>query len=97
MCTVPATAFEPRPKVESAIVRLRPRTEPQVPEELRGTFDALVRQAFSQRRKTLRKSLKAMTKPACFDQAGVDPGLRPEQLGLEGFLALARASHYDES
>ncbi len=93
--TVPADAFEPRPKVESAVVRLRPRTEPLVPGDLAEPFDRLVRQAFSQRRKTLRNSLRALLPAEAIAAAGIDPGLRPERLDLPGFLALARALRYD--
>lgn len=93
---VPPEAFEPRPKVDSAVVRVRPRAEAQVPPELAPAFHALVRQAFSQRRKTLRNSLRGQLDAAAIEAAGVDPGARPEQVDLAGFLALARASHYDD-
>lgn len=88
---VPPGAFEPRPRVDSAVVRVVPRPRPLVPPDLQGAFDDLVRLAFSQRRKTLRNSLKGRLEPETISAAGVDPGTRPERVDLEGFLALARA------
>jgi 16S rRNA (adenine1518-N6/adenine1519-N6)-dimethyltransferase len=63
-------AFRPPPKVESAVVRLEP-----LPEILRIDED-LLRRAFSARRKTLRNALPGTD----FAAAGIDPGLRPENL-----------------
>ena len=88
---VPPEAFDPRPKVDSAIVRLVPRPEPLVPAELLEPFDTLVRQAFSLRRKTLRNSLRKLLPAAALEAAGVDPSARPEQVDLEGFRRLASA------
>lgn len=88
---VPPTAFEPRPKVDSAIVRLTPRARSLVPTELETRFDRVVREAFSKRRKTLRNSLKPLLTAPEIEAAGVDPTLRPEQVDLPGFVSLARA------
>jgi len=52
-------------------------------------FERLVTRAFSMRRKTLRNSLRGMLDAADIGAAGIDPGLRPEQLGLPEFAALA--------
>lgn len=82
-------AFRPPPKVTSAVVRLRPHPQPPVsadPERL----GALLAQAFSQRRKTLRNSLKPLLSAAQIAAAGVDPGSRPETLALGQFAALSR-------
>jgi 16S rRNA (adenine1518-N6/adenine1519-N6)-dimethyltransferase len=89
---VPPTAFSPQPRVESAIVRVTPRAEPLVPEALEPAFDELVRLAFGRRRKTLRNSLRDRLDAATIEAAGVDPGARPEALGLEDFRALAEAA-----
>ncbi len=88
---VPPEAFSPRPKVDSAVVRVTPRAQPLVPSEWEAGFDELVRLAFAQRRKTLRNSLKGRLDAAQIEAAGVDPGARPETLGLDAFVALARA------
>jgi 16S rRNA (adenine1518-N6/adenine1519-N6)-dimethyltransferase len=86
---VPPEAFLPRPRVESAIVRVTPRERPLVPESVEPVFDELVRLAFGRRRKTLRNSLREKLDAEDLEAAGVNPGARPETLGLEDFLALA--------
>ncbi|MEM1410776.1 MAG: 16S rRNA (adenine(1518)-N(6)/adenine(1519)-N(6))-dimethyltransferase RsmA [Pseudomonadota bacterium] len=88
-------AFEPAPRVDSAIVRVHPRPAPLVPEALESTFDEVVRLAFAKRRKTLRNSLKDRLDAPAIEAAGVDPSARPETLGFDAFLALARQAAYD--
>ena len=68
--------------------RLRGRKPVQI-DDL-ATFERVVRQAFSQRRKTLRNSLRSMIDAPNMESAGIDPGARPETLGLEEFAALSR-------
>jgi 16S rRNA (adenine1518-N6/adenine1519-N6)-dimethyltransferase len=89
---VPPTVFHPRPKVDSALVSITRRTSPiasdVVPEEL----FALVRAAFGQRRKMLRSSLGSLLTDDTFERAAVAPTARPEQLGVEAWIALARAA-----
>ncbi len=82
-------AFNPAPKVHSAIVRLVPHQEPPVKINHMVTFDRLVRQAFSMRRKTLRNCMRGLLEADQIDSVGIDPGLRPESLGLGEFAALA--------
>lgn len=86
---VPPEAFSPSPKVQSAIVRLTPYREPPVHIANMDTFEQLVSQAFSQRRKTLRNSLRAMIDTTNMEAAGIDPGARPETLGLTDFANLS--------
>ena len=88
---VPPDAFRPPPRVMSAIVRLRPRPENQIPNALLPALDRIVRQAFGQRRKTLRNSLRTLLDESAISAAGIDPALRPERLSLEEFLRLAAA------
>lgn len=87
--TVPAGAFSPRPKVESAFVRLipRPREELQGIDESR--FALIVTQAFSHRRKTLRNALASVVEDGALERAGIDPGLRPENLSFLDYRRLA--------
>lgn len=92
---VPPGAFAPRPKVDSAVVRLRPRAEPLVPDALAPDFDRVVREAFSKRRKTLRNSLRNVLTAEAIAGAGIDPGQRAEQISLADFLSLAQALHED--
>ncbi|HEV7384795.1 MAG TPA: 16S rRNA (adenine(1518)-N(6)/adenine(1519)-N(6))-dimethyltransferase RsmA [Phenylobacterium sp.] len=87
---VPARAFTPPPKVESAVVRLTPRPDrPSAPR-----LDALQKvtaAAFGQRRKMLRASLKALGGEPLIAAAGLDPQARAETVDVEGFLRLADA------
>ena len=86
VATVPASVFVPRPNVESALVRIERRTPPAVdPDDL----FPLVRAAFGQRRKMLRRSLRGVVGPAQFEAAGVDPETRPEDLDLDAWCRLA--------
>ena len=86
---VPPDAFEPPPKVDSAVVRMipKPRSERTARDE--NVFAELVTQAFSQRRKTLRNTLKGRVSDAQFAAAGIDPGARAEEVDLARFVALA--------
>jgi 16S rRNA (adenine1518-N6/adenine1519-N6)-dimethyltransferase len=85
-------AFHPQPKVDSAIVKLRPYAEPPHPADSVEDFAELVRTAFGQRRKTLRNNLKKILPGEQIEALGIDPGLRPENLSLTDFVLLA--NHY---
>jgi 16S rRNA (adenine1518-N6/adenine1519-N6)-dimethyltransferase len=96
---VPAGAFHPRPKVESAILHLAVRRRPAVEVGDEARFFALVRAAFAQRRKTIANNLKA-ARPALgfagevvplLEEAGIAPQRRAETLSLGEFAALFRA------
>ncbi|MEI7591919.1 MAG: 16S rRNA (adenine(1518)-N(6)/adenine(1519)-N(6))-dimethyltransferase RsmA [Actinomycetes bacterium] len=78
---VPPTVFLPQPKVESALVRIDRRATPAVNSDPDVLF-GLVRQAFGQRRKMLRRSLADKVSPEQFAVAGVRPEARPEELGI---------------
>ena len=84
---VPPTAFDPPPKVDSAIVRMIPKTAPLAcnPQHLQTT----VTKAFSQRRKVIKNCVAGMFSETQLIQAGIDPQLRPEAIGLEQYVALA--------
>lgn len=85
---VPATAFIPAPKVTSAIVRLVPKKNPlKASNEV--LFGEIVTAAFGQRRKTIRNSLKPFADSDTLLEAGIEPGLRPENLSLEQFINCA--------
>jgi 16S rRNA (adenine1518-N6/adenine1519-N6)-dimethyltransferase len=80
-------AFQPPPRVWSAVARLKvlPRPRFTVP----PGFAALVARAFSQRRKTVRNSLRGLLASDVFAATGLDPGARPETLAPEQFARLA--------
>jgi len=96
---VPPEAFRPRPKVQSAILRLIVRERPAVDVTDEARFFALVRAAFAQRRKTIANNLKAARYALGFtaeiasalEQAGINPQRRAETLSLAEFAALFHA------
>jgi 16S rRNA (adenine1518-N6/adenine1519-N6)-dimethyltransferase len=87
--TIGPEAFDPPPKVESAFVRLEPFDQPPVPVTDEVLFEKLVKQAFSQRRKTLRNTLRDMVDAGTMAELGIDPSARAETLAIEDFAALA--------
>ena len=89
---LPAAAFTPPPKVDSAVVRLTPRPRPQAPAPL-GSLQGVLRAAFGQRRKMLRSSMKSLVAEpeALIRAAGLSPEMRAEDVPVAGFAALARA------
>jgi 16S rRNA (adenine1518-N6/adenine1519-N6)-dimethyltransferase len=84
------SAFVPPPKVTSSLVQLIPRENP-LPCD-RRTLERVTEAAFGQRRKMLRQSLKQLgVDPVpLIEKAGLDPTARAEDIGIDGFVALAR-------
>ncbi|HEY3670655.1 MAG TPA: 16S rRNA (adenine(1518)-N(6)/adenine(1519)-N(6))-dimethyltransferase RsmA [Acidimicrobiia bacterium] len=92
---VPPTVFVPKPKVDSALVRLRRRSEPPVSVPSADDLFTLVRAGFGQRRKMLRRSLAPVlgdAAPDVLEAAGVAPTARAEALGLDDWAAVARSA-----
>lgn len=85
---VPPEAFVPRPKVDSMIVRLTPRSEPEFKANDIDALAAVVRQAFSQRRKTLRNTLKGWVDSDTLSALDINPTRRPETVTLEEFVRI---------
>jgi 16S rRNA (adenine1518-N6/adenine1519-N6)-dimethyltransferase len=88
---VPPTAFQPPPKVDSAIVQLVPREDDQVMISSFHDFETLVRSAFSQRRKTLRNTLRSLCGAEQIEAAGFRPSQRAEELSVKDFIKLYKA------
>ena len=86
---VPPGAFRPPPKVDSAVVRLVPRTASQVGIVDRAVFASIVKAAFGQRRKTLRNALHEVCPTPWMEAVGIDPGDRAERIDVACFIALA--------
>ena len=88
---VPATVFGPRPRVESALVRIVRRRAPAVDPAAvdRSWLFQLVRAGFAQRRKMLRRSLASLVGPEAFEAAGIRPEARAEELGVTDWARLA--------
>jgi len=91
LLVVPAGAFRPAPKVESAVARLVPlrAARPHIDDE--ALFANLVSAAFGQRRKTLRNALRTLVTPEEFVRVGIDPGVRGETLSVGDYVRLANA------
>jgi 16S rRNA (adenine1518-N6/adenine1519-N6)-dimethyltransferase len=86
---VPPESFDPVPKVMSAIVRLVPHTTPQVAVNNLANLNTVVIHAFSQRRKTLRNSLKKLIDEQIIIDLGIDPNARAETIALADFAKLS--------
>lgn len=88
---LPPEAFTPAPKVHSAVVHLKALPEPRFPADAK-VLNRVVAQAFSQRRKMLRSSLKPLGEiEPLLESLGIPPTARAEEIPLEQFCALARA------
>ena len=94
---VPAGAFQPPPKVESAVVRVTPLSKPLVAASDEAAFRELVQAVFGMRRKQMRRVIRGITgaDPTSADSlllaAHVDPDARPETISPEQFAELFRA------
>jgi 16S rRNA (adenine1518-N6/adenine1519-N6)-dimethyltransferase len=91
---VPPGAFTPCPEVDSSVITLTLRDQPAVTVKDEAFFIRVIKAAFSQRRKTLRNSLKQLEAPkdrmdAVFTSTGIDLGRRAETLSVEEFGKLA--------
>jgi len=82
-------AFEPPPAVTSAVVRLTPLPAETYAIDDEEKFSRVVAQAFSQRRKTIRNSLRSVANEALLESVGIDPGLRPEAIAIADYVRLA--------
>jgi 16S rRNA (adenine1518-N6/adenine1519-N6)-dimethyltransferase len=95
---VPAGAFSPPPKVESAVVRITPLAQPLISSEEERPFRTLVQGAFGMRRKQMRRvvrslyALDAERADQLLSAAGIEPADRPEVLSVGQFVALLRGA-----
>jgi len=87
-----AGAFTPPPRVESAFVQLVPYAQPIVSVDDEQVLERLVRQAFAQRRKTLRNALRGLLDAGEIAGLGIDPSARAETLSLADFATLANGT-----
>jgi 16S rRNA (adenine1518-N6/adenine1519-N6)-dimethyltransferase len=88
---LPARAFTPPPKVDSAVVKLTPKAV-QPEDRIVRALEKITAAAFGQRRKMLRSSLKSVGGESLLEQAGIDPTARAETVAPEAFLAMAEIS-----
>lgn len=82
-------AFYPQPKVDSAVVRMVPRAQRDPAAQDEALFARVVTTAFSQRRKTLRNTLRNMLEPTDFEALGIDASARAQTLAVGEFVRLA--------
>lgn len=87
---VPPEAFHPSPKVQSTFVRLIPHKTPYSVKSL-PQLQAIVREAFSYRRKTLSNSLKRWITAETLESLGINPKKRPQELRVEDFIRISDA------
>jgi 16S rRNA (adenine1518-N6/adenine1519-N6)-dimethyltransferase len=94
---IPAGAFTPPPRVESAVVRVTPRATPIVQPGEEERFRTFVQAAFALRRKQMRRVVRTVAERSAEDAervlhaSGIDPDARPETIGAPEFYALGRA------
>jgi 16S rRNA (adenine1518-N6/adenine1519-N6)-dimethyltransferase len=86
---VPPEAFDPPPKVQSAVVKLTPKPVEQIDKSQLERLQILVKQAFSQRRKTLRNTLKGWVDDHELERFGIDPSSRAETISLDQWIQLS--------
>lgn len=85
---VPPEAFDPKPRVDSAIINLQPIT-PECPVTNYPLLEQVVKQAFSMRRKTIRNTLKNTCSTDDLEAVGIDPGTRPENVSPLSYYQLS--------
>ncbi|MEO8879521.1 MAG: 16S rRNA (adenine(1518)-N(6)/adenine(1519)-N(6))-dimethyltransferase RsmA [Gemmatimonadaceae bacterium] len=94
---IPSGAFNPPPRVDSAVVRVTPRAVPVVAPGVEEPFRIFVQAAFALRRKQIRRVVRTVAERSAADaesalaMAGIDPDARPETLSAPQFYALGRA------
>lgn len=87
---VPADAFYPKPKVESAVVRITPYKISPYPLVSFAKLEHLIAHAFSMRRKTLANNLKPLISASELTHLGINPILRPEQISIDEYVQIAK-------
>lgn len=90
-------AFNPAPKVDSAVIRLTPHREKPVTTNNEELLSSIVTAAFNQRRKTIKNGLKNWADTALLEAAEIDPGERAENITLQQFAHLANLLHTKEN
>lgn len=91
VCPVPPEAFYPPPKVDSSVVRLTPRKQRDLTAQDITHFSALVKEAFTYRRKTLLNALKRFVSAETLLALGISPQKRPQELTVDDFIRISNA------
>lgn len=89
--TVPPTAFDPPPKVESAVIRLVPKKQLPLSAQEFNVFSQVVKEAFNYRRKTLSNCLKRFIDANTLSSLDIDPNTRPQNISVSEFIRISNA------
>ncbi|OGT41267.1 MAG: 16S rRNA (adenine(1518)-N(6)/adenine(1519)-N(6))-dimethyltransferase [Gammaproteobacteria bacterium RIFCSPHIGHO2_12_FULL_40_19] len=89
--TVPPEAFDPPPKVESAVVRLTPQLQGALSEKQFDLFSRVVKEAFNYRRKKLGNCLQRFIKPDALNALDINPNARPQEISVSEFIRISEA------
>lgn len=88
---VPSSAFSPKPKVVSALARLKPHSSTSIRAKDSDCLQTVIRTAFNQRRKTLRNSLRTIIPEALLDRIAINKNLRPQDITLNEYVEISNA------
>ncbi len=86
---LPPGAFHPPPKVDSSFIELHPRQSISLVCDDIELMSSVVNEAFQQRRKTLRNTLKNRLKDEDFEQLAIDPSQRPDALSVDDYVRIS--------
>lgn len=89
--TVPPEAFDPPPRVESAVVRLTPKKQSMLTEKQFSVFSAIVKEAFNYRRKKLGNCLKRFIDTNSLIKIDIDPNKRPQDTSVSEYIRISLA------
>lgn len=89
--SVPPNAFQPKPKVNSAVIRMQPKQQPTMKANDVDHFQKLVKEAFTYRRKTLHNALKKFLDSEFLQTLNIDPALRPQDISVEDYVRISNA------
>lgn len=87
---VPSHAFNPEPKVESAVIKLTPINNDAIDGSEFKSFEKLITQAFAMRRKTIANNLKPIISADNLRNIGIEPTLRPEQISIKEYVSIEK-------
>ncbi|MEC7859818.1 MAG: 16S rRNA (adenine(1518)-N(6)/adenine(1519)-N(6))-dimethyltransferase RsmA [Pseudomonadota bacterium] len=86
---VPNTSFQPAPKILSSVVKIKSKPKNEIIIKNSENLSKIVKQAFSQRRKTLRNSLKGLISAKMLEELNIDPSKRAEEIPIISWSKLS--------
>jgi len=88
---VASSAFSPKPKVVSALARLKPHNSTSIRAKDSDCLQTVIRTAFNQRRKTLRNSLRTIIPETLLERIAINKNLRPQDIKLNEYVEISNA------